>query len=136
MTCPLNLLQICQIRHLFTFILLSVSLKVHRYRAEGGRNYPFQLFGDPNMPDEGFSFTPAKYAWELLTPPCLGSEMLWNRSYIMQLLGRYCSRLPDSIFHGSLDAYNKYPVKRKIFHLHILMFLQEGLFLENKYKKG
>jgi uncharacterized protein YbbC (DUF1343 family) len=77
-----------------------------------GTDFPFQLFGDPNMPDEGFSFTPRSLPGAT-DPPCLGLKCYGTDLH---------NAIKDGIVpsHGLnlswiINSYNKYPVKEKFF---------------------
>ena len=97
-----------------------------------GTAYPFQLFGDPNMPDEGFSFTPESLPGAK-TPPCLGLKC-------------YGTDLHDAIANGVvpspglnlswiIEAYNKYPFKEKFFTSYFDV-LAGGPVLREQIQKG
>lgn len=77
-----------------------------------GTAFPFQVYGNPDLPDRGFSFTPESVAGAKnplhLGKKCFGRDM---RNAIKDKI------VPSPMLHLEwiIDAYNDYPAKDKFF---------------------
>jgi uncharacterized protein YbbC (DUF1343 family) len=77
-----------------------------------GTTFPFQVFGNPDLPDRGFSFTPESNRGAL-TPPlsgrkCYGTDL--RRSIEKGIVPS-----PKVNLEWVISAYNDYPLKEKFF---------------------
>ena len=97
-----------------------------------GTQFPFQVFGDPKLPDRGFSFVPesvpgAKY------PPYMGI-----RCYGTDLRNAIKDKLvpfPSINLDWVIRAYNEYPEKDKFFNSYFDV-LAGGPVLREQIQKG
>jgi uncharacterized protein YbbC (DUF1343 family) len=97
-----------------------------------GTQFPFQLFGDPYMPDEGFSFTPESLPGAL-NPPCLGLKCYGTN--LQYALKEGIVPSPGLNLTWILKAYNQYPFKEKFF-LPYFDVLAGGPVLREQIQKG
>jgi uncharacterized protein YbbC (DUF1343 family) len=77
-----------------------------------GTPFPFQVYGSPNLPDRGFSFTPESVSGSV-NPPQKGAEC-----YGVDLRNAIKNKLvpsPKLNFDWVIDAYKNYPEKDKFF---------------------
>ncbi len=77
-----------------------------------GTPFPFQVYGSPNLPDNGFSFTPESAAGSV-NPPLKGIKC-----YGVDLRNAIKDKLvpsPQLNFDWVIDAYRNYPEKSKFF---------------------
>ena len=77
-----------------------------------GTAFPFQVFGSPDLPDKGFSFTPesvpgAKYP-PLLGVKCYGTDL-------RDAMNKKLVPMPQINLDWIISAYNDYPQKDKFF---------------------
>ncbi|HEX2968426.1 MAG TPA: DUF1343 domain-containing protein [Bacteroidales bacterium] len=77
-----------------------------------GTQYPFQVFGSPEMPDKGFSFTPQS------VPGAKNPPLLGKRCFGTDLTNAMKDKIvpsPAINLDWIIDAYNAYPDKKKFF---------------------
>jgi len=77
-----------------------------------GTSFPFQVYGSPNLPDKGFSFTPESVSGAK-NPPLLG-----KKCYGTDLRNAINEKLvpsPKLNLDWLIDAYRNYPEKDKFF---------------------
>ena len=97
-----------------------------------GTAFPFQVFGSPQLPDKGFSFTPASVPGAknppLLGVKCFGTDL---RDAIKQKL------IPKGELDLSwvINAYNEFPEKDKFFTAYFDV-LAGGPVLREQIQKG
>lgn len=97
-----------------------------------GTPFPFQVYGSPLFPDEGFSFTPASLPASV-NPPHLG-----EKCYGVDLRNAIEDKLvPASYINLGwlIDAYEKYPEKDKFFNNYFDV-LAAGPLLREQIGKG
>jgi uncharacterized protein YbbC (DUF1343 family) len=97
-----------------------------------GTSFPFQVFGDPNLPDRGFSFTPAGVpgASDLVNmgQKCFGTDL---RNAIKDGL----VPVPKLNLEWIIGAYRDYPCKEKFF-TDYFDILAGGSTLREQIRKG
>ncbi len=97
-----------------------------------GTPFPFQVYGSPLFPDEGFSFTPESLP-ESVKPPLLG-----KKCYGVDLRNAVKDNLvpaPEINLEWVIDAYDKYPEKDKFFNNYFDV-LAAGPVLREQIIKG
>lgn len=97
-----------------------------------GTPFPFQVYGSPLFPDEGFSFTPESLP-ESVKPPLLG-----KKCYGVDLRNAVKDKLvpaPEINLEWVIDAYDKYPEKDKFFNNYFDV-LAAGPVLREQIIKG
>jgi len=97
-----------------------------------GTSFPFQVFGSPNLPDKGFSFTPVSLPGAK-NPPLLG-----EKCYGTDLRNAIKDKLvpsPELNLEWIIDAYNNYPGKNEFFTPYFDV-LAAGPFLREQIQKG
>ena len=77
-----------------------------------GTPFPFQVYGSPNLPDRGFSFTPESVP-ESGNPPLKGVKC--NGVDLRNAINDKLVPSPGLNFDWLIDAYNNYPDKDKFF---------------------
>ncbi len=97
-----------------------------------GTPFPFQVYGSPNLPDKGFSFTPDSAAGSV-NPPlkgirCFGTDL---RDAIINKL----VPAPSLNFDWVIEAYRNYPEKDKFFTTYFDV-LAAGPELREMIQKG
>jgi uncharacterized protein YbbC (DUF1343 family) len=97
-----------------------------------GTQYPFQMFGDPYLPDEGFSFTPESLPGAK-NPPCLGLKCYGTDLHNAMKDG--VVPLPGLNISWIIEAYNKYPFREKFF-IPYFDVLAGGPRLREQIQKG
>lgn len=78
-----------------------------------GTAFPFQVFGSPDMPDKGFSFTPESVAGAK-NPPLLGIKCYGTDLRDANEKGLVPK--PEINLEWLIDAYNEFPLKDKFFN--------------------
>jgi len=97
-----------------------------------GTPFPFQVYGSPLFPDEGFSFTPESKP-ESLNPPLLG-----KKCFGVDLRNAIKDKLvpsPRINLGWLINAYEKYPEKDKFFNNYFDV-LASGPTLREQIRKG
>ena len=97
-----------------------------------GTSYPFQVFGSPELPDKGFSFTPESFPGAK-NPPLLG-----EKCYGTDLRNAIKDKLvPSSQINLDwvIDAYRNYPEKNNFFTSYFDV-LAAGPMLREQIQKG
>ena len=77
-----------------------------------GTSFPFQVYGSPDLPDKGFSFTPES------VPGAKNPPLLGKKCFGTDLRGAIDSKLvprPELNLDLIIGAYNEYPDKSKFF---------------------
>jgi uncharacterized protein YbbC (DUF1343 family) len=97
-----------------------------------GTQFPFQLFGDPNLPDKGFSFTPESLPGAK-NPPCLGLKCYGTDLHNALRDGIVPS--PGLNLSWIIKTYYEYPYKEKFF-LPYFDVLAGGPALREQIQKG
>jgi uncharacterized protein YbbC (DUF1343 family) len=97
-----------------------------------GTPFPFQLFGDPYLPDEGFAFTPESLPGAK-NPPCLGMKCYGTDLHNALKDGIVPS--PGINLSWIIKAYNQYPYKEKFF-IPYFDVLAGGPQLREQIQKG
>lgn len=97
-----------------------------------GTPYPFQVFGSPELPDRGFSFTPESVPGAA-NPPLLGQKCFGTdlRNAIKEKL----VPVPRINLEWLIGAYNDYPEKDKFFTPYFDV-LASGPLLREQIRKG
>jgi uncharacterized protein YbbC (DUF1343 family) len=97
-----------------------------------GTSFPFQVFGSPDLPDRGFSFTPESVAGAknplLLGIKCFGTDL--REAVKMKLVPK-----PELNLNWLIGAYNDYPHKDKFFNSYFDV-LAGGPLLREQIQKG
>ena len=78
-----------------------------------GTAFPFQVFGSPDMPDKGFSFTPERVAGAK-NPPLLGIKCYGTD--LRNATEKGLVPKPEINLEWLIDAYNEFPLKDKFFN--------------------
>jgi uncharacterized protein YbbC (DUF1343 family) len=78
-----------------------------------GTAFPFQVFGSPDMPDKGFSFTPESVAGAK-NPPLLGIKCYGTD--LRNATEKGLVPKPEINLEWLIDAYNEFPLKDKFFN--------------------
>jgi uncharacterized protein YbbC (DUF1343 family) len=97
-----------------------------------GTPYPFQVFGSPDLPDRGFSFTPESVSGAM-NPPYLG-----KKCYGTDLRNAIAERLvprPALNLEWIIGTYNDFPDKSKFFTPYFDV-LAGGPILREQIQKG
>jgi uncharacterized protein YbbC (DUF1343 family) len=97
-----------------------------------GTPYPFQVFGSPELPDRGFSFTPESVPGAA-NPPLLGQKCYGTdlRNAIKEKL----VPVPKINLEWLIGAYNDYPRKDQFFTSYFDV-LASGPLLREQIRKG
>lgn len=97
-----------------------------------GTPYPFQVFGSPEMPDKGFSFTPQSVPGAK-NPPFLGKKC-FGTDLTDALKNKYVPSVEINL-DWVIQAYNDYPEKTKFFTSYFDV-LAGGPVLREQIMKG
>lgn len=97
-----------------------------------GTPYPFQVFGSPEMPDKGFSFTPQSVPGAK-NPPFLGKKCFGTD--LTRELEKNLVPAPAINLDFVIQAYNDYPDKTKFFTSYFDV-LAGGPVLREQIQKG
>jgi len=97
-----------------------------------GTVFPFQVFGSPDLPDHGFSFTPESVPGAkkpiLLGVKCFGTDL--RDAIKMKLVPK-----PEVNLEWIISAYNEFPDKSKFFNSYFDV-LAGGPVLREQIQKG
>ncbi len=132
MNCLSGLHQTCQTRIRYISILQFASLKGPGYHWEGALHFPFQVYGSPLLPDNGFSFTPDS-TFGSKNPPlrrqkCYGADL-------RNAMKNGLVPVPKMTLEWVIDAYNNYPEKDKFFTSYFDV-LSGGPTIREQIQKG
>ena len=97
-----------------------------------GTSFPFQVYGSPELPDNGFSFTPESAAGAK-NPPLLG--MKCNGTDLRNAIKDKIVPSPKLNLKWVIDAYRNYPDKEKFFTPYFDI-LAAGPTLRKQIQKG
>ncbi len=97
-----------------------------------GTSFPFQVFGSPDLPDNGFSFTPESMPGAK-NPPYLGVKC--NGTDLRNAIKDKVVPVPHLDLEWLIRAYNEYPDKDKFFNSYFDV-LAGGPGLREQIKKG
>lgn len=97
-----------------------------------GTSFPFQVFGSPDLPDEGFSFTPESVPGAK-NPPYLGVKC--NGTDLRNAIKDKIVPVPHLDLEWLIRAYNEYPDKDKFFNSYFDV-LAGGPGLREQIQKG
>jgi len=97
-----------------------------------GTDFPFQVYGSPNLPDRGFSFTPQSVAGAK-NPPLLGVKCYGTD--LRQAREKGLVPKPLVNLDWVINAYNDYPEKDKFFTKYFDT-LAGGTLLREQIRKG
>lgn len=97
-----------------------------------GTSFPFQVYGSPDLPDTGFSFTPESISGAK-NPPLLGR--LCYGTDLRNALTDGIVPSPELNLGWLIDAYNRYPDKNKFFTPYFDV-LAGGPVLREQIQKG
>lgn len=97
-----------------------------------GTSFPFQVFGSPDLPDRGFSFTPESIPGAknppLIGVKCFGTDL--RDAIKMKLVPR-----PELNLEWLINAYKDFPKKEKFFNSYFDV-LAGGPVLREQIQKG
>ncbi len=97
-----------------------------------GTSFPFQVYGSPELPDMGFSFTPES------VPGAKNPPLLGKRCYGTDLRDALAMKLvpsPEINLNWIISAYNDFPEKEKFF-IPYFDVLAGGPLLRQQIRKG
>ena len=97
-----------------------------------GTSFPFQVFGDPELPDRGFSFTPESVPGAT-NPPHLGEKC--NGTDLRDAIKKGIVPSPGLNLEWIIEAYNDFPEKDKFFTKYFDV-LAGGPTLREQIQKG
>jgi uncharacterized protein YbbC (DUF1343 family) len=97
-----------------------------------GTSFPFQVFGSPELPDRGFSFTPESVAGAK-NPPLLGKKCFGTD--LRDALNKKIVPRPYVNLEWVIEAYNDFPDKDKFFTSYFDV-LAGGPILREQIRKG
>lgn len=97
-----------------------------------GTQYPFQVFGSPQLPDRGFSFTPESVPGAK-NPPLSGQKCFGTD--LSNALKEGIVPAPGINLEWLLSAYNDYPDKKAFFNSYFDV-LASGPVLREQIQKG
>lgn len=97
-----------------------------------GTQFPFQVFGSPEMPDKGFSFTPESVPGAK-NPPFLGKKCFGTD--LSRAMENGIVPSPEIKLEWVISAYNDYPDKTKFFTSYFDV-LAGGPVLREQIQKG
>jgi uncharacterized protein YbbC (DUF1343 family) len=97
-----------------------------------GTSFPFQVFGSPEMPDRGFSFTPQSVPGAK-NPPLLGLKCFGTD--LRDALDKKMVPKPEINLEWLISAYNDFPDKDKFF-IPYFDVLAGGPVLREQIQKG
>jgi uncharacterized protein YbbC (DUF1343 family) len=97
-----------------------------------GTSFPFQVFGSPEMPDRGFSFTPESIPGAK-NPPLLGHKCYGTD--LRDAIAKHLVPKPELNLEWIISAYNDYPDKEKFFTPYFDV-LAGGPVLREQIKEG
>lgn len=97
-----------------------------------GTSFPFQVFGSPEMPDKGFSFTPQSVPGAK-NPPLLGVKCFGTD--LRDALEKKLVPKPEINLEWIISAFNEYPLKDKFF-IPYFDVLAGGPELREQIQKG
>jgi uncharacterized protein YbbC (DUF1343 family) len=97
-----------------------------------GTAFPFQVFGSPDMPDKGFSFTPESVAGAK-NPPLLGVKCYGTD--LRDATQKGLVPKPEINLEWLIGAYNEFPLKDKFFNSYFDV-LAGGPVLREQIIKG
>ena len=97
-----------------------------------GTSFPFQVYGSPDLPDKGFSFTPQSVPGAK-NPPLLGVKCYGTD--LRDALEKKLVPRPEINLNLVIDAYNEFPDKEKFFTPYFDV-LAAGPVLREQIQKG
>jgi uncharacterized protein YbbC (DUF1343 family) len=97
-----------------------------------GTGFPFQVFGSPELPDKGFSFTPESVPGAK-NPPLLGIKCYGTD--LRDAIKKKMVPRPEINLNWLINAYNDYPDKNKFFTPYFDV-LAGGPALREQIQKG
>lgn len=97
-----------------------------------GTSFPFQVYGSPQLPDKGFSFTPQSVPGAK-NPPLLG--ILCYGTDLRDAIEKKLVPKPEINLNLVIDAYNEFPEKDKFFTPYFDV-LAAGPVLREQIQKG
>lgn len=97
-----------------------------------GTSFPFQVFGNPDLPDRGFSFTPESVPGAK-KPPLLGVKCFGTD--LRNAIKRKLVPKPEINLNWLISAYNDFPDKSKFFNSYFDV-LAGGPLLRKQIQKG
>jgi len=97
-----------------------------------GTAFPFQVYGSPRLPDEGFSFTPASVPGAK-NPPFLG-EVCYGKD-LRKAVREKIVPSPEINLEWLISAYRDFPEKEKFFNSYFDV-LATGPTLREQIEKG
>ena len=97
-----------------------------------GTQYPFQVFGSPDLPDRGFSFTPESVPGAK-NPPLLGVKCYGTD--LRDAMKKNLVPKPQINLEWIISAYNDFPKKDKFFRSYFDV-LAGGPLLREQIQKG
>jgi uncharacterized protein YbbC (DUF1343 family) len=97
-----------------------------------GTSFPFQVFGSPDLPDRGFSFTPESTAGAK-NPPLKGAKCYGTD--LREAIKTKLVPKPELNLEWLISAYNDFPKKEKFFNSYFDV-LAGGPVLREQIQKG
>jgi uncharacterized protein YbbC (DUF1343 family) len=97
-----------------------------------GTSFPFQVYGSPDLPDRGFSFTPQSVPGAK-NPPLLGIKCFGKD--LRDAAEKKIVPKPEINLQWVIDAYNDFPDKKKFFSPYFDV-LAGGPVLREQIEKG
>lgn len=97
-----------------------------------GTDFPFQVYGSPDLPDKGFSFTPQSVPGAK-NPPLLGVKCYGTD--LRDAVEKKLVPKPEINLNLVIDAYNEFPDKEKFFTPYFDV-LAAGPALREQIQKG
>jgi uncharacterized protein YbbC (DUF1343 family) len=97
-----------------------------------GTSFPFQVYGSPDLPDRGFSFTPQSVPGAK-NPPLLGIRCFGKD--LRDAIEKKIVPRPEINLQWIIDAYNDFPDKKEFF-LPYFDVLAGGPVLREQIEKG